>query len=84
MYTKVMTVPVSARIDDKDAKALDLLVERGVFKSRSEALRLSLVERIAQERERAIADSYERAYSDDDQSDFIDGADLLGDIFDEG
>ena len=78
-----MTVPISARIDDKDAKALDLLVDRGVFKSRAEAFRVSIAEKIAQERERVIAESYEKAYGDDDQSDFIDGAGLLGDIFDE-
>ncbi len=83
LYTNSMTVPISARLEDKDAKALDLLVERGVFKNRAEALRLSIVEKIAQERERAIAESYKKAYSDDDQSDFIDGASLLGDIFDD-
>lgn len=81
MYTKDMSVLVSARIDDKDVKVLDSLVERGVFRSRAEALRHGLIEIIVKQRERAIASSYKRAYRDDDQSDFVDGAELLGDVF---
>lgn len=81
MYTKDMSVLVSARIDDKDVRVLDSLVERGVFQSRAEALKLGLNQLIVEQRERAIASSYERVYRDDDQSDFLDGAELLGDVF---
>ena len=57
------------RIPDDMAKLLDQLVDEGVFRSRSDAVRTSLEEVLAQHRRRRISEQTVRAYREQPQTD---------------
>lgn len=57
------------RIPDDMAKLLDQLVDEGVFRSRSDAVRTSLEEVLAQHRRRRISEQTVRAYHEQPQTD---------------
>ena len=66
-----MTKQIPIRIPEAKAAALDRLVERGRFASRSDALREALDLLLAEERERELEDAYRRAserHPDDDSA----------------
>ena len=62
-----MTTPVQTRLDDDELRALDAAIARGLFASRSEALRAGLKQILRAERERRIAAAYERGYGEHPQ-----------------
>lgn len=57
-----MSTPVQTRLDDEELRALDEVVARGRFASRSDALRAGLARVLHEEREREIAAAYARGY----------------------
>lgn len=64
-----MQIPV--RIPEEDARALDEVVARGRYASRSEALREGLALLLREEREREIEEAYRRGYEKYPQEDWI-------------
>lgn len=59
-----------------DVSALDDLVARGRFRSRSHALREGFARLLREERERAIEEAYRRGYGDRPQEDWVGAAGL--------
>jgi Arc/MetJ-type ribon-helix-helix transcriptional regulator len=57
-----MTKQIPLRISDRDLSALDDLIARGRFASRSSALRAGLDLLLRTERERALEEAYRRGY----------------------
>jgi Arc/MetJ-type ribon-helix-helix transcriptional regulator len=71
-----MTVQIPLRMTEEDVAALDELVEKGRFANRSEALRAGFARLLREERERQIADAYERGYARHPQPDWVGEAGL--------
>ena len=71
-----MTVQVPVRLTREDVAALDAVVARGRFRTRSEALRVALVRLLADERQAAIDDAYRRGYGEHPQEEWVGEAGL--------
>ena len=71
-----MTVQIPVRIPDEDAVQLDRIVSAGRYASRSDVLRSGLELVFRAEREREIAEAYERGYSEHPQEEWIGEAGL--------
>lgn len=77
-YADSVTVQLVTRIPDALAEAVDRLVQRGVYASRSDAVRAGLDNVVDRERRaaigRAIADGYRRTPQDEDDFAWSDAA----------
>jgi Arc/MetJ-type ribon-helix-helix transcriptional regulator len=74
-----MTQQLAIRIPTEQLQQLDVLIKRGLFANRTEALRAALARLLADARDEAIADSYRRGYERHPQEEWVGqaGADLL-------
>jgi len=59
-----MSVQIAVRIPERDLKAIDEAVGAGRFASRAAAVREAVSRLLGEEREREIAESYRRGYSE--------------------
>lgn len=66
-----MTTQVPVRLTEEDVSALDRLVERGRFASRSDVLRAALSQLLEEERQQAIDEAYRRGYEQFPQEEWI-------------
>lgn len=66
-----MATQIAVRIPEKALTAVDAAVEAGRFDSRAAAVREALERLLREERERAISESYRRAYSAQPQDDSL-------------
>jgi Arc/MetJ-type ribon-helix-helix transcriptional regulator len=73
-----MTVQVPVRLTEDDLAALDEMVARGRFASRSDALRAGLAQLLHEERERAIDEAYRRGYGEIPQEAWVGQVGLAG------
>jgi len=66
-----MSEQVAVRIPEKDLAAVDEAVRAGRFASRAAAVREGVSRLLRAERERQIAESYRRAYSEQPQEEWL-------------
>lgn len=71
-----MTIQVPVRLSQEDVAALDQAVERGRYRSRSDALREGLARVLKEERDREIEEAYRRGYGKYPQEEWIGKAGL--------
>jgi Arc/MetJ-type ribon-helix-helix transcriptional regulator len=57
-----MTIPMTLRLPEEDAAALDRLIAEGRYPDRSTAVRTAVTGLLRAEQERALALAYERGY----------------------
>jgi Arc/MetJ-type ribon-helix-helix transcriptional regulator len=70
-YSHGMSTPVQTRLNDEELQALDAAVARGMFASRSDALRAGLARVLREAREQEIAAAYARGYGAKPQEEWI-------------
>jgi Arc/MetJ-type ribon-helix-helix transcriptional regulator len=66
-----MTIQVPIRVTEQDVSALDELVARGRFASRSDALRTALARLLREVREQEIDEAYAKGYGEQPQEEWI-------------
>jgi Arc/MetJ-type ribon-helix-helix transcriptional regulator len=73
-----MTTQVPVRLTERDLKALDRLVEAGVFQNRSDALRAGLASVLREQREREIEQAYRHGYGQHPLEEWVGAVGLAG------
>lgn len=66
------------RLTEDDVAAVDELVARGRFATRSDVLRAGLAQVLHEERERAIDEAYQRGYGETPQEGWVGQVGLAG------
>jgi Arc/MetJ-type ribon-helix-helix transcriptional regulator len=66
------------RLTETDLRTLDHLVEAGLFRNRSEALRAGLARLVDEQREHEIEDAYRRGYGEHPQETWVGEIGLAG------
>lgn len=77
-----MSWQIAVRLSEEELASLDHVVERRTFPSRADAVRAGLRMLLQEERNREIAESYRRAYSEHPQDERLAeaGAILAGEV----